>query len=83
MFDDLWNTSNRPEVFCEKGVPKNLAKLTGKHLCQSLFFNKVVGLRPVTLLKKTLAQVFSCEFGEILKNTFFHRTQGRGVFTSL
>ena len=31
--------------------------------------------RPATLLKKqTLAQVFSCEFCEISKNTFFHRT---------
>ena len=24
--------------------------------------------------KETLAQVFSCEFSEISKNTFFHRT---------
>ena len=29
------------EVFCKKGVLKNFAKFTGKHLCQSLFFNKV------------------------------------------
>ena len=36
--------SNRPEVFCKKGVLKNFAKFTGKHLCQSLFFNKVAGL---------------------------------------
>ena len=36
-----------PEVFCKKGVLKNLAKLTGKHLRQSLIFNKVAGLRPV------------------------------------
>ena len=58
-----------------KGVLRNFAKLTGKHLCQSLFFNKVAGLRPATLLKKeTLAQVFSCEFCEISKNTFFQRT---------
>ena len=27
---------------------------TGKHLCQSLFFNKVSGLRPPTLLKRRL-----------------------------
>ena len=40
-------------------------------MCQSLFLNKVAGLRPVTLLKKTLAQVFFCEFCEIFKNTFF------------
>ena len=37
-----------PEVFCKKGVLKNFTKFTGKHLCQSLFFNKVAGLRPAT-----------------------------------
>ena len=31
-------------------------------------------LRPATLSKKTLAQVFSCEFCEISKNTFFYKT---------
>ena len=30
----------RLEVFCKKGIPKTFRKLTGKHLCQSLFFNK-------------------------------------------
>ena len=35
-------------------------------------FNQVPGLRPATLLKKkTLSQVFSCEFCEISNNTFF------------
>ena len=33
-----------PEVFYEKGVLKNFAKFTGKHLWQSLFFNKVADL---------------------------------------
>ena len=68
--------SSRPEVFCEKGVLRNFAKFTGKRPCQTLFFNKFTGLRPacITLLKKTLAQVFSCEFCEISKNTFFYRT---------
>ena len=28
----------------KKGVLKNFAKLTGEHLCQSLFFNKVAGI---------------------------------------
>ena len=32
--------STRPEVFCKKGVLRNFAKFTGKHLCQSLFFSK-------------------------------------------
>ena len=67
--------SSRPEVLCKKGVLRNFTKFTGKHLCQSLIFNKVSGLRPATLLKKeTLAPVFFCEFWEISKNTFLHRT---------
>ena len=56
----------------QKGVLRNFTKLTGKHLYQSLFFNKVAGLRPTTFIKKeTTAQVFSCELCEISKNTFF------------
>ena len=37
--------SSRPKVFSKKGVLRYYAKFTGKHLCQSLFFNKVAGLR--------------------------------------
>ena len=33
-------------VLEKKGVLANFAKFTGKHLHQSLFFNKVTGLRP-------------------------------------
>ena len=33
-----------PEVFYEEGVLRNFTKFTEKHLCQSLFFNKVAGL---------------------------------------
>ena len=56
----------------KKGVRRNFTKLTGKHLGQRPFFNKIAGLRPATLLKKeTLTQVFSCEFCEISKNTFY------------
>ena len=49
------------EVFCKKGVLKNFTNFTGKRLCQSLFFIK----------KEALAQVFSGEFCEIFKDTFF------------
>ena len=42
-----------------RGVLQNFTKFTGKHLCQSLFIKK-----------ETLAQVFSCEFCKIFKNTF-------------
>ena len=34
-----------------KGVLRNFAEFTGKHLRQSLFFNKVAGRRPADLLK--------------------------------
>ena len=64
--------SSRPEVFCEKGVLRNFAKFTGKHLRQSLFFNKVAACNFIK--KETLAQMFSCGFCEISKNTFFYRT---------
>ena len=58
-------------MICKKGILRNFKKFTGKQLCQSLFFNKVAELRPATLLKnEILAQVFSCEFCEISKNTF-------------
>ena len=32
-----WCRSSRPDVFCGKGVLKKLAKVTGTHLCWSLF----------------------------------------------
>ena len=71
----ILSRSKRPEVFCKKGVLRNFAEFTGKRLCQSLFFNKVTGLRPAALLKKeALAQAFSFEFYETSKNTFSCRT---------
>ena len=36
---------SRPEVLCKKSALKNFTKFTGKHLCQSLLFNKVAGFR--------------------------------------
>ena len=36
------------------GALKSFTKFTRKHLCQSLFFNKVADLSPSTLLKKSL-----------------------------
>ena len=37
--------SNRSEVFSKKGVLKNFVKFRGKYQYQSLFFNKIAGLR--------------------------------------
>ena len=38
----------------KKGVLKYSAKFTEKHLCRSLIFNEVAGLRLATLLTKRL-----------------------------
>ena len=65
--------SSLTDVFFKKGAHRNFTKFIGKHLCQSVFFNKVAGLSPgpYNLIKKeTLAQVFSHELCEISKNTF-------------
>ena len=35
------NRSSHQRCSVKKGVLRNLAKFTGKHLCQSLFFNEV------------------------------------------
>ena len=43
-FFDFSLRSSRLEVSCTKGVLRNFAKFTGKHLCQSIFFNKIAGL---------------------------------------
>ena len=61
--------SNHWRCFVKKGVLRNFAKFTKKHLCHTPVPS---GLRPASFLKKeSLAQLFSCEFCEIYKNTFF------------
>ena len=66
-----------PDLFFKKGMPENFAEFTGKHLCQSLFLNKVPSLRPAILLQKRLAEV--CQICEISKKSFFYR---RNPFSS-
>ena len=48
-------------------VLRNFGKFTGKHLCQSLFFNKVADIRPETLLKRDSGS----QFCKISENAFF------------
>ena len=58
----------------KKCVIRNFKKFTEKYLCQSLFLNKGVGLRPATLLKKRLQyRCFPVKFVKFLKH-FFYRT---------
>ena len=44
-------------------VLRNFAIFTGKHVCWSLFFNKISGLNAT--------QVFFCEYCETFNNSFF------------
>ena len=63
--------SSRPEVICKKDVLRNFAKFIGKHLCQSLLFSKVAGLRPATLFKKGLwHRCFPVNFKKFLRTPF-------------
>ena len=57
-------------MFSKKDVLENLTKVTRKHLCQSLFFNKVVD-QPVTLFKKDSGTGVFLDICEILKTTIF------------
>ena len=65
----LWERlrSSRSDVFCKKSVLRNFTKFTGQHLCQNLCFHNFI-------IIETLAQVFSCEFCKISKNTCSYRT---------
>ena len=64
--------SSRTEVFYKTGVLRKFAKFIGKHLCKSLFFNKVAGLRPATLLKKGLwHRCFPVNFAKFLRTPFY------------
>ena len=61
-----------------KGFLKSFTKFTGKHLCQSLFFNKFAGLRATTLLKKRLwHRGFPVNFVKFLRKSFLQNTSGR------
>ena len=61
-------------MFCKKSVLRDFAKFTEKHLCQSLFFNKVAGLSPQAcnfIKKETLPRYFPVNFAKLIKTPFF------------
>ena len=69
------NTEAASEAFL-----KNFTKFIGKRLCQSLFFNKVAGLRPANLLKKRLRhKCFSVNFVKLLKTDFLQATVSQNM----
>ena len=65
--NSLFNLQEQPPgVLCKKGFFRNFAKFTGKHLCQSLIFIKVAGLRR-----------FPVNHAKFLRKTFLQNTSRR------
>ena len=56
----------------KKDVLRNFAKFTRKHLCQSLFINKV--------LKRDSGTGFPVNFAKFLRTTFLQNTSGQLLF---
>ena len=84
IFNPMDHRSSHQRCFVRKGVLRNFAKFTGRHLCQSFFlrleglFSKVAGLRPATLLKKRLwHRCFRENFAKFLRTPFLQNTSGR------
>ena len=64
--------SNRLEVFCKKGVLKNLPKFYRKTPVPEPLFNKVTGLRCANLFKKRVwHRCFPVNFAKFLRTPFF------------
>ena len=59
--------SSHPRCSVRKGVFRNFAKFTGKHLCQSLFLNKVAFL----LKKRLWHRCFSVNFAKFVRASFY------------
>ena len=71
---DIFSTilrSSRPNLFCEKGVLRTFANFTGKHLRQTLFFNKVAGNACNFIQKRLWRKCFPVKFAKFLRTPFF------------
>ena len=73
--NNVMQWSKHLEVFSEKCVLKNVAKFTGKHMCQSLFLIKLSKLSKLSnLSKKRLCHTcFPVNFVKFLRTPFFNR----------
>ena len=60
-----------PRGVLQKSVLKAFRKFTGKHLSQSGFLIKLRAEACSFIKKKTLTQLFLCEFYKIFKSTYF------------
>ena len=74
------NRSSRPEVFCKKGVLK-ISENSQENTCaRDSFLIKFQAQACNFIKKESLVKVFSCDFCEISKNTFFLQNTSGGCF---
>ena len=72
LYRSITFRGSRPDMSSKKGVLTSFTKFTGKHLCQSLFFNKNAVLSPATLLKKKLwHRCFPANSVKFIKTPFY------------
>ena len=65
-------------VLIKKEFLRNFVKFTRKHLCRSLFFNKLTAYMLAILLKKRIRhRRFLMNFAKFLITTFLQNTSGR------
>ena len=76
IFPFNFRSSHRRCSF-KKVVLKNVTKFTGKPLCQSLFFNKVAGLRLWHRWFWLWHRCFPVNFAKFLRTPFLQNTHGR------
>ena len=84
IFMEFCWTENKPilsrshrRCSIKKVALKNFPKFTGKHLCQSLFFNKVA----ISACRKRLWRCFPVNFLKFLRVLFLKNTFGRLLLT--
>ena len=74
--------SSHQRCSVRKDVLRNFTKFTGKHLCQILFYNKVTGPEPATLLKtRPWHRYFLMNFAKFPR-TLFQRTPLNDCFST-
>ena len=74
FFANLIRSEEATEPDPRKEVFLKLLQDSQENTCARVsFFEKVAGLACNFIKKETLGQVFSCEFCEICKNTFFNK----------
>ena len=73
--------SSHQKCSVKKDVLRNFGKFTGKHLCQSRYFNKVAGLRPLSK-QRLWHSCFPVNFAVFLRTPFQQNTSGRLLLLS-